>query len=342
MYLSLTTPVLERDYYKLLGVARASSNEEIRKAFRKLAMIYHPDKNPGNREATDFFMELREAYEVLSDPEKRKSYDLDPGRSSTDAGHGITHTFTAATDRRSAKVNEEIRLSFTYTGEGRIFLKPRLGGFFITGAPFVSFGKARRDGTEVKETTLAYIIAPLYPGKHTIGPASIRLHHVLHVTDPIVIDVRKNNCYYSKKENPKRDADGRPYRYRMFYETVTGSDRRRTLKNVSHTVLIPRSHFAEVSHRIGMVLKAGSAIWGVLLAIRIDAHLLLGLAGGLLFGGLACTLFYGITGIRSRFYFSRRYAAVQSYLKMGYQSGTDTGSRFLPGDWVHFITGLLS
>ncbi len=64
-----------RDYYKALGVPRGASQEEIKKAFRKLARKYHPDVNKGNAEAERRFKEINEANEVLGDPEKRKAYD---------------------------------------------------------------------------------------------------------------------------------------------------------------------------------------------------------------------------------------------------------------------------
>ena len=65
----------KRDYYDILGLSKSAENKEIKKAYRKIAIKYHPDKNPDNKQAEDMFKEAAEAYEVLSNTEKRQQYD---------------------------------------------------------------------------------------------------------------------------------------------------------------------------------------------------------------------------------------------------------------------------
>jgi molecular chaperone DnaJ len=67
--------VAKRDYYEVLGVQKGASKDDIKKAYRKLAIQYHPDKNPGNKEAEEKFKEASEAYEILSDDQKKAAYD---------------------------------------------------------------------------------------------------------------------------------------------------------------------------------------------------------------------------------------------------------------------------
>lgn len=80
----------KRDYYQILGVSKDASSEEIKKAYRKLAMQNHPDRNPGNKEAEEKFKEAAEAYEILSDKEKRSRYDQ-MGHEAFQNGAGAHH-----------------------------------------------------------------------------------------------------------------------------------------------------------------------------------------------------------------------------------------------------------
>lgn len=111
----------KRDYYEVLGVARNATPEEIKKAYRKKAIQYHPDKNPGNKEAEEKFKEAAEAYDVLSDEKKRQMYDQ-YGHSMGPQGFGGAGGFSAE--------GFDINDFFSRHGDLNDFLNSMFGGGF--------------------------------------------------------------------------------------------------------------------------------------------------------------------------------------------------------------------
>lgn len=83
----------KKDYYEILGVSKDASDQEIKRAFRKLALKYHPDRNKGNKEAEEKFKEINEAYQVLSDPQKRAQYDQFGTTDFSNMGGGFDSNF---------------------------------------------------------------------------------------------------------------------------------------------------------------------------------------------------------------------------------------------------------
>ncbi|MDH3394494.1 MAG: DnaJ domain-containing protein, partial [Desulfobulbaceae bacterium] len=100
------------DYYKLLGVAKSATAAEIKKAYRKLALKYHPDRNPDNKQAEEQFKKISEAYAVLSDPEKRQQYD-------TYGSAGFQQRFSQEDIFRGSNLNDILReFGFNLGGMG--------------------------------------------------------------------------------------------------------------------------------------------------------------------------------------------------------------------------------
>jgi DnaJ-class molecular chaperone len=155
-----------KDYYQVLGVAPGSTEEEIRRAYRRLALQHHPDRNPGDRQAAERFKEISEAYAVLVDPAKRREYDA--FREATSRHEPFTGQAWNRDDlfrdlffdRRSADLFEELSREFRRLGfrfDDRFFRETLFGGrgvFFGGVVVFGPFGMRRmifRRGREVEE-----------------------------------------------------------------------------------------------------------------------------------------------------------------------------------------------
>ena len=120
----------EKDYYELLEISKDASGDEIKAAFRKLAMKYHPDRNPGNKEAEQKFKEINEAYEVLKDDQKRAAYDR-YGAQAFQGGMGGGNPFGAGFGMNAEDLSDIFSNIFSdFMGGGR----PRGGNGAVRGA----------------------------------------------------------------------------------------------------------------------------------------------------------------------------------------------------------------
>ena len=136
----------KQDYYNILGVSKGASDDDIKKAYRKLAMKYHPDRNPGNKSAEEQFKSIQQAYEVLSDQQKRQIYDA-YGHDGVDAARNYSSSsgagYASAGGQHGANFDDLF---------GNIF-----GDIFGSNAGFSGSSTKERQGSSKKGSDLRYV-----------------------------------------------------------------------------------------------------------------------------------------------------------------------------------------
>jgi len=157
-----------KDYYKVLGVEKTASKDEIKKKYRKLAQKYHPDKNPGNKQAEEKFKEISEANQVLSDDEKRQKYDqLGSNWNQFQQGGGGGFDFSQFTGQRGGR-SRHSGMEDMFGGSGRFsdFFESFFGGGFQDD-PRMARGNRQTKGRDY-EAGINIHLSDAYHGTSTI------------------------------------------------------------------------------------------------------------------------------------------------------------------------------
>lgn len=172
-----------KDYYKILGVDKKASQDEIKKAYRKLAVKYHPDKNPGNKEAEEKFKEIGEANEVLCDPDKRKLYDQlgSNWKQYRDAGYDPS---TAGGRARYSQGAPGGQYYYEFEGDPSEFFGGGSSGFSDFFESF--FGRGTRQGKGFSGTGGFSGFGADIPGNDLAGEITISLQEAYTGTERII------------------------------------------------------------------------------------------------------------------------------------------------------------
>lgn len=211
----------QKDYYKILGASRDATEDEIKSTYRKLALKYHPDRNPNDPHAEEKFKEISEAYGVLIDKEKRRQYDqlrdygYDRGYAGRDFGYTQEDIFRDIFNNpRASDIFQELAQEFSRSGfrfDQRFFDQVFFGGRGVVfgGVFFFGPGKFNRrfyrvDNREVLTTETKPVLKKSFLGK--LGEKVGRF--LLHKFFPLPKENRDTDLYYSLSITPEEAATG--------------------------------------------------------------------------------------------------------------------------------------
>ncbi|HXH17765.1 MAG TPA: DnaJ domain-containing protein [Chitinophagales bacterium] len=182
------------DYYTILGVSETATSDEIKAAFRKYALKYHPDKNEGAPEAIEIFTAIHKAYEVLSDTEKRRAYDLKrSGGKKPFLSEMPIHSVVdrskikISVDKRVIVLNEPLQVTITIFENNSKVTMNGLQRFDVVKGPVIN--SAFPPGPDTPEVEISYLLKPKFSGYLEIGPASFISGNIKFLSESVYVKV---------------------------------------------------------------------------------------------------------------------------------------------------------
>lgn len=307
------------DFYELLGVSRGAGKEDIKKAFYRLAQAYHPDKNPGDAAAAEQFKLINEAYQTLSDPDKKFRYDqLNYAWAPAEKEQQVYFLHQTAS-RSHLKVNEEVEITFAFPSDGRFFKREKFNGWFLSSGPIVEREEILYEGKMIKQTVLKYVLSAQMTGKMTIPSAAVTIQSQRVEGRALDFTVEGNACYFKEGEEAGTD----PYQVTLYSLKEIKTERYKKTIRQEHIVLVPRSNVAAYVQSSWKYIERVLKIVGTALLYYSGVQFILAILMSILISKLIKQIYFKIKKVELPRARALQYPLIKKYLQQGYEIGIE-------------------
>lgn len=307
------------EFYEILGVSRGAGKEEIKKAFYRLAQAYHPDKNPGDAAAAEQFKLINEAYQTLSDPEKKFRYDqLNFAWAPVEKEQHAYYLHQTAT-RSHLKVNEEVEISFAFPSDGRFFKREKFNGWFLSSGPIVEREEVLYEGKMIKQTVLKYVLSAQMTGKITIPAAAVTIQSQRVEGKALEFTVEGNVCYFKEGEVAGTD----PYQVTLYSLKEIKTERFIKTIRQEHIVLVPRSNVAAYVQSRWKYIAGVIKVMGATILYYSGIQILLAILMSILATMLIKRIYFKLKKVEIPRTRALQYPVIKKYLLQGYEIGIE-------------------
>jgi hypothetical protein len=303
------------DFYELLGVSHRAGKEEIKKAFYRLAQAYHPDKNPGDAIAAEEFKKINEAYQTLSDPEKKFRYDQINGVGEKGDKSQEVYFLHQTASHNKILLNEEVEICFAFPSDGRFFKREKFTGWFLSSGPIVERQEIIYEGKIVKQTLLKYVLSAQMHGTIIIPPASVTIQNKRISGEALAFTVSPNACFFREGEM----AGSNPYQVSLYYLKEIKAEKFTKTIRQEHIVLIPRSNVAAYVHFSWKYIDLAIKILVITILHFLGMRFILALGISIILSMLLKQVYFKIKKVKQARTRAYQHPLIKKYLLQGYE-----------------------